>query len=205
MAFGDDLSHHPDTQRLEAFSDGVFAIAITLLIIEIGVPHVEGSGSLSGALRDLWPSYFGYAVSFMTIGIMWANHHDMFKDIERTDHTLLVLNLLLLMGVAFIPFPTAVMAEYLREGHHKPEAALIYVTAFEVIGLAFNAIWLYASVGRRLIDEHVSDERVRSRTLRYIPGPLSYAVAMPLVFVSYWMALGIVAVLMFMYLLPLRE
>ena len=113
-----DPEEHANTIRLEAFSDGVFAIAITVLVLEIGVPHVAARESLPQALRHLWPSYFGYAVSFLTIGVMWINHHAMFKDIDRQDHVLLVLNLLLLMCISFLPFPTAVVAAYVRDGEH---------------------------------------------------------------------------------------
>ena len=106
MSTGDEEG----TGRLEAFSDGVFAIAITLLILEIGVPHVPADGSLWRALRELWPSYLSYAISFVIIGVMWINHHNLFRDIARVDHYLLVLNLLLLMSISFLPFPTAVVA-----------------------------------------------------------------------------------------------
>jgi len=205
VAHNGETAHHTDTQRLEAFSDGVFAIAITLLIIEIGVPHVEAEGSLTQALLDLWPSYVGYVVSFLTIGVMWVNHHHMFKDIDRCDHTLLVLNMLLLLGIAFVPFPTAVVAEYVREGRHELEAALTYGGTFVVIAIVFDAFWLYASRDRRLIDPHVSDARLRSRTLRYLPGPLLYAVALPLAFVSPWITLGWYAALAVFWLLPLNE
>jgi uncharacterized membrane protein len=200
----DPSSHHRDTQRLEAFSDGVYAIAITLLIIEIAVPHVEDNQSLTRALLDLWPSYFGYLVSFLTIGIMWVNHHHVFKDIARCDHTLLVLNLLLLLSIAFVPFPTAVVAEYL-DGGHKTEAALAYGTTFVVIAVFFDALWLYASRGMRLIDEHVSEARVRSRTRRYLPGPLLYAIALPFAFLSPWITLGWYGALALFWLLPYAE
>ncbi len=99
-----------DTARIEAFSDGVFAIAITLLVIEIRPPHVEGGGSLTEALAHLWPSYLGYAISFLVIGTIWANHHNRFRLISRSDHQFLFLNVLFLMCVAFIPFPTALLA-----------------------------------------------------------------------------------------------
>jgi uncharacterized membrane protein len=201
----DPLAHHSDTQRLEAFSDGVFAIAITLLIIEIGVPHVEPGGSLQDALVDLWPSYFGYVVSFLTIGVMWVNHHHMFKDIVRCDHNMLVLNLLLLMGVAFVPFPTAVLAEYLKESDFRLEATLLYGSTFVVIAIFFDAFWLYASRDRRFIDAHVSEERVRSRTRRYLPGPLLYGVTLPLALISPWISLGVYAGLALFWLLPLNE
>jgi uncharacterized membrane protein len=201
----DPLAHHTDTQRLEAFSDGVFAIAITLLIIEIAVPHVDADESLTRALLDLWPSYFGYVVSFLTIGVMWINHHHMFKDILRVDHTLLVLNLLLLMSIAFVPFPTAVVAEYVREGNHELEAVLMYGCTFVVISVFFNAFWLYAAKHPGLIDEHVSEARIDSRTRRYIGGPLFYAIALPFAFVSPWITLGIYGGLAVFWLLPLNE
>jgi uncharacterized membrane protein len=198
----DDAAHHYDTQRLEAFSDGVFAIAITLLIIEIGVPHVEDGGSLTDALLDLWPSYFGYLVSFLTIGVMWINHHQMFKDIARIDHTVLVLNLLLLLGIAFVPFPTAIVAEYIGTSDYRLEAALAYGATFVVIATFFDALWLYAATGRRLIDSHVSDARVQSRTRRYLPGPLYYAVPMLLAFINPWITLGLYAGLAAFWFLP---
>jgi len=201
----DPDAHHYDTQRLEAFSDGVFAIAITLLVLEIAVPRENDGQSLRHALLHLWPSYFGYAVSFLTIGVMWINHHHMFKDIVRTDHTLLVLNLLLLLGVAFVPFPTAVVAQYLRDSHDELAATLTYGATFVVIAILFDALWLYASTGRRLIDEHVSEARVRSRTVRYLPGPLMYGVALPIAFITPWISLAIYAGLAVFWLLPLNE
>ncbi len=194
-----------DTARLEAFSDGVLAIAITLLVLEIGVPHVGAKESLPEALRHLWPSYFGYAVSFLTIGVMWINHHAMFKDIDRQDHTLVVLNLLLLMCIAFLPFPTAVVATYMRDSDHRLAAALTWGVTLVVIAVAFDAMWLYASRGRRLIDEHVSDARLRSRTIRYLPGPLMYGITLPLAFISPWISLALYGAYAVFWLLPLPE
>lgn len=200
-----DPSHHSDTVRLEAFSDGVFAIAITLLIIEIGVPHPPPGESLGYALRQLWPSYFGYVVSFLTIGVMWINHHGMFKDIGRVDHSMLVLNLLLLLGIAFVPFPTAVVAEYMRDDESARAATLAYGATFTMIAVVFNAMWLYAARGRRLIDEHISDQRVRSRTLRYLPGTPLYAAGIAIALVSTWAALAWWGLLAVFFLLPVHD
>ena len=186
-----DPEEHANTERLEAFSDGVFAIAITLLVLDVGVPHVAAGESLAEALRHLWPSYFGYAVSFLTIGVMWINHHAMFKDIDRQDHVLLVLNLLLLLSISFLPFPTAVLASYMRDSDQRMAATLTYGVAVTVIGVFFQFLWIYASRGRRLIDEHVSDNRIRSRTIRFLPGFVAYVVSLPLAFVSPWIALAI--------------
>ena len=200
-----EMAHHSDTSRLEAFSDGVFAIAITLLVLEIGVPHVGDGESLGEALRHLWPSYFGFAVSFLTIGVMWINHHAMFKDIDRQDHTLLVLNLLLMMGISFLPFPTAVVAAYIRDSDQQFTAALTWGLALFAIAIAFQALWLYASINRRLIDEHVSDARLRTRTRRYLPGPLMYAAAIGLAFVHPWMSLTLYGLYALFWLLPIPD
>jgi uncharacterized membrane protein len=136
---------------------------------------------------------------------MWINHHHMFKDIGRCDHTLLVLNLLLLLGIAFVPFPTALVAEYVREKHHELEVTLVYGSTFVAIALFFDMFWLYAVSGRRFIDEHVSDARLQSRTRRYLPGPLLYGAALALAFISPWITLSIYAGLAVFWLLPLNE
>ena len=174
-------------------------------VLEIGVPHVAAGESLAEALRHLWPSYFGYALSFVTIGVMWANHHAMFKDIDRQDHTLVVLNLFLLLCISFLPFPTAVVAAYVRDADGRLIATLAYGTTFTVIAIAFDAMWLYASRGRRLIDEHVSDERLRSRTRRYLPGPLLYGITLPIAFISPWISLAMYGAYAVFWLLPYQE
>jgi uncharacterized membrane protein len=128
------------TSRLEAFSDGVFAIAITLLVLEIRVP---GQGeSLSSALLHRWPSYFAY-VSFLTIGIMWVNHHQLFKFVKATDRKLLFVNLGLLMGVAFVPFPTSVVAEFIRNAGQARAAAVLYGVTFTVTAVFWQLLWYW--------------------------------------------------------------
>jgi uncharacterized membrane protein len=196
-------SYHTDTARLEAFSDGVFAIAITLLVLEIAVPHVEGPQSLGRALWEEWPSFLGFGISFVTIGIMWMNHHSMWRDIERFDHSLLGLNLLLLMCVSFFPFPTAVLAEYLKDPDQRLTATLFYGGTFFVTAVFFNALWLYAASGRRFIDEHIGDARVRLRTRRFALGPLLYGATLPLALASPWISLAIYVIMAVLYLLPL--
>jgi uncharacterized membrane protein len=182
----------------------VFAIAITLLVLEIAVPQVEGS-ELAEALAHEWPSFFGFGLSFITIGIMWMNHHSLFRDIERTDHVLLVLNLLLLLGISFVPFSTAVLAEYLEEGDGLMVAALLYACNFTFTALLFNALWLYASWGRRLIDVHTSEARVNARTRRYLPGPVLYGAGILLAAISPWITIGLYTLAAALYLLPLQE
>jgi len=132
-----------DSRRAEAFSDGVFAVAITLLIFNL-LP--TGSGKLSyPVLGRAWPQYAAYVVSFLTIGIMWMNHHTLFGHVRLIDRPLLVLNLLLLMGVVAIPFPTALVAEHLTGGNKAggSVAAVIYGVVMIVISIFYNAIWEY--------------------------------------------------------------
>jgi uncharacterized membrane protein len=129
--------------RAESFSDGVFAVAITLLIFNL-LPI--GSGGLSWrSLGAAWPQYAAYVVSFLSIGIMWMNHHTLFGHITRIDRPLLVLNLLLLMGVVAIPFPTALVAEHLTGPRSAggSVAAVVYGLVMIVISLCYNAIWEY--------------------------------------------------------------
>ena len=135
-----------DSRRAEAFSDGVFAVAITLLIFNL-LPI--GSGSVPrltyGVLGSVWPQYAAYVVSFLTIGIMWMNHHTLFGHVRLIDRPLLVLDLLLLMGVVAIPFPTALVAEHLKDPSKAAgsAAAVIYGVVMIVISIFYNAIWEY--------------------------------------------------------------
>jgi uncharacterized membrane protein len=141
---------HRDTTRLVAFSDGVFAITVTLLVLEIRPPTDDGS--LLDGLVDLWPSYLAYAVTFLFIGQVWVNHHVMFDHIRAADRLVLLLNTLLLMVVAFLPFATSVLAEALRNGHDERTAVVFYGIAFAVTALTFNAVWQYAC-RQRLLSE----------------------------------------------------
>ncbi len=201
-----ELDHHHDTGRIEAFSDGVIAIAITLLVLDVAVPHVEGNASLGRALLDEWPSFVDFVISFVTVGIMWMNHHAMFKDIERSNHILEGLNLLLLLSIASVPFSTAVLAEYLEVGgDSRVVATMFYGGTFAATACCFNALWFYAARGRRLIDRHVSNARVHTRTVRFIPGPLLYGIGIPLALVSPWLTLAIYAAMAGVYLLPFDE
>jgi uncharacterized membrane protein len=141
-AGADSSSVHRDTRRLEAFSDAVFAITITLLVLEIRPP--TGDRSLLHGLVALWPSYLAYAVTFLFIGQVWANHHVMFDHIRAADRVVLLLNTLLLMVVAFLPFATSVLAGALRSGHGQRTAVVFYGIAFDVTALTFNGVWQYA-------------------------------------------------------------
>ena len=160
-----------DTNRLEAFSDGVFAIAITLLVLEIKVP--PPSTALGAELLNLWPSYLAYVVSFLVIGAIWINHHAMFKHIVRVDGMLLLLNVLHLMLIAFLPFPTAVFAEAFHRGTDEPVAAAFYGGILTVIGIFVNVMWRYATHEYRLIDTHLTAKKVRKIRRLFLVGPIA--------------------------------
>jgi uncharacterized membrane protein len=158
-----------ETARVEAFSDGVFAIAITLLILEIKVPHEEAGEALRSQLWHLWPSYLAFLTSFMTIGVMWLNHHRLFTLIVKSDDGIIAFNLLLLLGVTWIPFPTALLAEHLR-GDGQQVAGVVYATSFFLIAIVFNVMWRYA-VKAGLCVEHLN---VAAITKQYAMGPVFY-------------------------------
>jgi TMEM175 potassium channel family protein len=192
-----------DTGRIEAFSDGVFAIAITLLVIEIRPPHVEGGRSLTEALAHLWPSYLGYAISFLVIGTIWANHHNRFRLILRSDHQFLFLNVLFLMCVAFIPFPTALLADYLPStGGYRTTAVAVYTGTLAVTAIFFTLLWLYAAANRRLVDRRADPSVLRAMTRRFVLGMFLYIVAFALAFVSVTASLALIVALALLFVLP---
>lgn len=185
---------HPEgareTGRLEAFSDGVIAIAITLLILHIAVPPVSGGEALDAALLALWPSYVAYLVSFTTILIMWMHHHALFRVIQRVDHRLLALNGLLLLLITFVNFPTAVLAEY-AQTDQREVAALFYSGTFTLVAVVYNLLWRYASRDYRLLDRSVGPAYVDYITRSYRFGPTLYFVAFLAAFLNAWASLAI--------------
>jgi uncharacterized membrane protein len=160
------------TTRLETFSDGVFAIAATLLVLEFSV-HSASGPRLGHELLHLWPSYLAYATSFLTIGIIWINHHYCVETMARADRTLLFLNLLLLLTVGFLPFPTKLVAQYLQQPGEQA-AVYAYDATFVAMAIVYNAWWRYASTGRRLIRESVPDSTVRAISRAFNPGVPMY-------------------------------
>jgi uncharacterized membrane protein len=160
-----------ETARVEAFSDGVFAIAITLLILEIRVPPNVPGRPLDRALLHLWPSYLAYVASFMTIGVMWLNHHRLFNLIHKSDDGLIGINLLLLFGETWIPFPTALLAEHLG-GPGERIAGIVYAASFFYISLIFALLRWY-STNHRLTAQHGDVAGIRRQ---YAIGPLMYLV-----------------------------
>jgi len=185
--------------RLEAFSDGVFAIAATLLVIEVHVPDVgsPGSGSLAHALLDQWQSYAAYAVSFAVIGIMWVNHHATFDRVASVDRTLLFLNLLLLGFVAFIPFPTAVLATYLKTGvnAYSRTAAVFYSLVMLAVSVGFVLCWYYLGRHPDLLRADVEPHAARVAVRRALFGVVVYLVTIPIALINPYLALGAYAAL----------
>jgi uncharacterized membrane protein len=192
-----------DTGRLETFSDGVFAIAITLLILDVRLP--SGNESLTHRLGDAWPAYNGYVISFLVIGIMWANHHGIFRLIDRTSHGLVVANLLLLMCIAFIPFPTTVLADNLRTGGHDQHVATIFYNGVFTLTAAFyNVLWQTAARHNRLIAKG-SERAAAEVTRRFRYGVPSYLAATLVAIVSVPASLAIDGALALLYAFPQRE
>jgi uncharacterized membrane protein len=179
------------TARLEAFSDAVFAVAITLLILEINIPEGE---HLWEQLKDQWPSFASFFVSFWVIGIIWVNHHGLLDHLKRIDRPVLYLNLLVLMTVVFIPFSTALMAEHLKHGESdETVAAIVYALAFLAMGLAFNVFWTYIVKHRRELGVEIPDEEVRRMSVGFMIGTPLYAVALIMAVISPAVVLIIIA------------
>jgi TMEM175 potassium channel family protein len=168
------------TSRLEAFSDGIFAIAATLLVLEFSVSH---GSDLGHQLLHLWPSYLSYVTSFVTIGIIWMNHHHTVSLIGRADRTMLFLNNLLLMTVAFLPFPTKLVGDFL---HHDGEkaAVLAYAGTLVIMAVLHQVWWQYARRNRRLIDDGVPDSALSAVDRAYAPGVPLYGSVFALAFAS---------------------
>ena len=196
------------TNRAEAFSDGVFAIAATLLVLELKIPHVE-PGGLSEALLEGWPSYATYVVSFLTIGIIWVNHHAVMDRIKSVNRPLLFLNLVFLMSVAVIPFPTALLADYLRAGHDERLAAAVYGATMAVMGISFGLIWAYAVLSDDLLHQGIDPDLARRSLLIFAAGNPLYLLAIGVSLLSAEAALAIYALLALFYLFdvlpPLEE
>jgi uncharacterized membrane protein len=193
-----------DKARLETFSDGVMAIAITLLVLEIRVPHPDPCtySSLPRVLGLEWPAFAAYATSFLVIGIIWVNHHQMFKLFARTTYHFLVINVLFLMVLSFIPFPTALVADALQVHEGLRTATLVYGGTMFFLAVMFNVAWLYAVKDRRLVAQHVSDAVIERGTRSYRYGPALYLLITLLAFASPYLSLALFAAFALYWLLP---
>ena len=185
--------------RLEALSDGIFAIAITLLVLTITQP--VNYHNLAHELGDLWPSLAAYVVSFAVIGIMWLNHHAIFAHFERIDRPLFYVNLLLLMTIAFIPYPTGVLGQALRQGQGARTAAVFYSATMAINSYAWGGLWLYASVGRRLLQASFPEGERRISTLLFLSGTVAYTLSVGIAFLNAYACLAFHAALAVFYAL----
>jgi uncharacterized membrane protein len=182
--------------RLEAFADGVFAIAATLLILNVTV----SGPSLAHELVQIWPSYAAYAVSFLSIGIIWVNHNTVMSQIGRVDRLFLFLNVMFLMVVAFIPFPTRLLAEYINSSGAGAASVALGIT-FTLTAILFNLMWRYAANGRRLLRADADEQVVQGIGRSYVPGPFIYIAATLVGFVSPLASAGLYAAIAIFYVL----
>jgi uncharacterized membrane protein len=194
-------SDNRDPVRLEAFSDAVIAIAITLLVIEIHVPdqaEILSNGELWHSLGELWPSYLGYLISFVGLGILWANHHRMFRYLARVDRYLILINTLLLLCVGFVPFVTGLLAEFLGHGG-EGTAVVVYTGWFVLTGIIVDLLWRYPSRWRpELLDPNADLAEMATYTRILDIGPPAQVLAL----VYPPASLVIVAALAVLYALP---
>ena len=182
-----------ETGRLEAFSDGVFAIAITLLILELKVPSLVAedisSASLGKVLLQQWPSYFSLVTSFFTILIMWIHHHTIFRHVRRTDAWVHFANGCLLLLVTFVPYPTSVLARYWETPAAKT-AAIFYSGTFILIAVCFNLV-LRAAFRKKILLPSTPESFVQRSCRNYLYGPLFYGFALVGAFIDVRVCLGI--------------
>jgi uncharacterized membrane protein len=196
-----------ETGRLEAFSDGVFAIAITLLALELKVPHIEagqitGTAVISG-LAHQWPSYFAFITSFFTVLIMWVHHHAIFRLVRRADVTLLFANGFLLMLVTVVPFPTALVAEYLRTSA-AAAACTFYAGFFVLISIGFWVL-LWAAFRPKVLDPDAKPTTINRLRHSYRFGPPLYLAATVAAPFSPWLAMGICSALWIVWAVTTRD
>ena len=181
------------TSRLEAFSDGVFAVAITLLVLQFVDPGLQ-SGKLLPRLLGQWPQLATYGASFLTIGVIWVNHHTIFKGIREVDRTIQFINLVLLLMVVLVPYPTELLGHYLNSGANGSVAAAFYAVVMTAMSVSFQVLVAYAIRHPNLMRPEVKARSLRSVIPRFGVGLLTYAVAIGLAFVSATLVVALFAV-----------
>ena len=195
------------TLRLEAFSDGVFAIAITLLILEIKVPSAEtlNHQTLAHYLVQQWPKYFAYCLSFLIIGIYWTNHHYLFKLFRRTDHYFNLINIAFLMSIAFLPYPTDILGEFISEPEHRKFAITFYAFGIWLPAFTWCMVWFYAKNRKRIIDQRLTKSFIDSLSRQYVLSNAFYIIAFIVSLFSPLISMGICVGLTLLYLLPPKK
>jgi uncharacterized membrane protein len=180
------------TSRLEAFSDGVFAVAITLLVLQFIAPEVQ-SGKLLSALLGQWPQLVTYVASFLTVGVVWVNHHTIFRGLKAVDRTIQFINLVLLLTVVLVPYPTELLGRYLNSGQNGSVAAAFYALVMTVMAISFQTLVAWALTHPNLLRAEVNVRRVRSVVPRFALGLVTYALSIGLAFVSAWLVVALYA------------
>lgn len=186
------------TNRLETLSDGVFAIVITLLVLDLRLP--PGQGGLEAKLVSLWPRILAYAFTFAVVGVYWAGHHAIFYIVERVDKTLLWINIYLLMAVCFIPFPASILGKHPLD----PTAIRFYAANLVAVGLGFIACWGYASRCRRLIPADLDPGLITVAWVRALVAPTAYACVFFASYAHPYLSLGILLAVPVAYIWPSR-
>lgn len=207
QADGSEPAGERETGRLEAFSDGVFAIAITLLVLDLRVPQLEAdvsSGAVLAALSREWPAYLAFVTSFTSVLIMWMNHHSLFKMARRADAHLMLANGFLLLLVTAVPFPTALLSEYLRSPAATTVAA-VYAGTFVVVGLAFNILWRTVRRDLPLVPKAATGLQAQRISRNYRMGAPLYAVATLLAFVTPYLSVAVCAGLAVVWIVTVFE
>jgi uncharacterized membrane protein len=201
VAFGPRI-HNPfasgGTQRLETLADGVFSIVMTLLVFEITPPKDKVSEDLGLMLLALWPNFLAFLISVGLVGIYWSAHRSQFLVIRRTDHGLNWLNVVFLAIVSLLPFSTRVLANY----HTNPIALALYAGNLSLVGVSLLSVWLYATVGNRLVDKDFPKSSRWYGITRSMFGAVGYAIGAVVAFWSTSLALLIFAVVPLFYILP---
>ena len=189
---------------MESFSDGVIAVTITLLVLNISVPRPSAHHTLTHELLRQWPIYAAYVTSFITIGIIWINHHAVLSRLERVDHAILLLNLILLLCVGVVPFATSLIATYLDKPHGQSLAAGVYAGTFLVVTTVFVALnWHILFRKAHMLGVDLSRERRRELVVRGVTGVLPYALATAIAYLSPFATLAICAAIAIFYATPL--
>lgn len=189
-----------ETGRIEAFSDGVFAIAITLLVLDLGVPVTEFDNLWRGIVHE-WPAYLGYATSFFTIGGIWLAHHGVFRRLLYADNRVMRINLLLLMAVSFLPYPTRLVAETIRNQDAERAAVIFYGLSLLAISVLFGALWGTIARERELLRPEVTDEEVNAILLEATPsigfyvGATALAIVAPRIAAFGYLVIAVLSVL----------
>ena len=186
------------TARITAFSDGVFSIAITLLVLNLQVPAKVLIQDLPGKVFALWPNLLSYILSFVIIGIYWVAHHNMFHYIKRSDRPLLWINILLLMCVAFIPFPAGLLGQYPLQR----VSIITYASSLIVTNLFLSFLWWYATRNHRLVDEDIDPHFVHIVNRRNMTAPVVYAAAIAISFLSVYISLIVFFLFPLYYIIP---